>query len=48
MECNRYENDELNQKADKVKNYEEAIPIIKEYEATMKTQMQYFMTFVLQ
>ena len=38
VECDGYENDEINEKADKVKNYEEGIPIVKEYETTIKTQ----------
>ena len=38
LEDGRYKNGKLNEKADEVKNYENAIPIVKEEETIIKTQ----------
>ena len=46
LEGDRYENDELNEKADEVKNYEKVISIVKEYETTIKTQKKIILNAV--
>ena len=38
MERHLFENEELTQRADNVRNYEETIPIVREYETIIKSQ----------
>ena len=38
MESDVFENEELAQRADNVTNYEEAIPVVKEYETIIRSQ----------
>ena len=38
MEGDLYKNDELDEKARRLQNYQEAIPIVKEHKTIIKTQ----------
>ena len=40
VEADGYENDELIEKNNRVPNFEEAIPIVKEYERIIRTQKE--------